>query len=116
MGLGLESSVQNFRGNFFHKEFFRRRVRCNTFLNLTRLIRAGAKAGARVILRGLRVTWPAGRTSLHVCHESVRPADRVLVVSPHPDDAELGAFGLYADTQATVVTVTAGVASDRYIG
>jgi len=40
----------------------------------------------------------------------------VLVVSPHPDDAELAAFGLYADTQATIITVTAGDASDRYTG
>jgi LmbE family N-acetylglucosaminyl deacetylase len=40
----------------------------------------------------------------------------VLVVSPHPDDAELAAFGLYADKQATVVTITAGDGSDRYTG
>src|SRR5262249_45093823 len=40
--------------------------------------------------------------------------DRVLVVAPHPDDAEIAAFGLYADTYATVVTLTAGDASDRY--
>ena len=38
----------------------------------------------------------------------------MLVVAPHPDDAEIAAFGFYADTRATVVTVTAGDASDRY--
>jgi LmbE family N-acetylglucosaminyl deacetylase len=40
--------------------------------------------------------------------------DRVLVVAPHPDDAEIAAFGLYTDASATVVTLTAGDASDRY--
>ena len=40
--------------------------------------------------------------------------ERVLVVAPHPDDAEIAAFGFYADTRAMVVTVTAGDASDRY--
>src|SRR5437773_11653077 len=68
------------------------------------------------MLHGLRVGWVTGRTSLYVCHQSVRPDDRMLVVSPHPDDAELAEFGLYADTQATIVTVTAGDASDRYKG
>src|SRR5438067_11411289 len=68
------------------------------------------------MLHGLRVAWMTGRTSLYVCHQSVRPDYRALVVSPHPDDAELAAFGLYADTQATAVTVTAGDASDRYTG
>jgi LmbE family N-acetylglucosaminyl deacetylase len=38
----------------------------------------------------------------------------VLVIAPHPDDAEIAAFGLYSETDATVVTLTAGDASDRY--
>jgi LmbE family N-acetylglucosaminyl deacetylase len=37
-----------------------------------------------------------------------------LVIAPHPDDAEIAAFGLYADTDATVVTLTAGDRSDRF--
>src|SRR5262249_21359229 len=45
---------------------------------------------------------------LHVCYEKVSSDDRLLVVAPHPDDAEIAAFGLYADTDATVVTLTAG--------
>ena len=34
------------------------------------------------------------------------------MIAPHPDDAEIAAFGLYADRQASVVTVTAGNAGD----
>lgn len=39
-----------------------------------------------------------------------RPIDkeRVLVIAPHPDDAELAAFGLYKTTDSAVVTITAG--------
>jgi hypothetical protein len=36
----------------------------------------------------------------------------ILVISPHPDDAEIAAFGLYAGRDAYVVTVTAGEAGD----
>ncbi len=32
----------------------------------------------------------------------------ILVVSPHPDDAEMAAFGLYAFRNSTIVTVTLG--------
>lgn len=36
----------------------------------------------------------------------------VLVLAPHPDDAEIAAFGLYADRNSTIVTVTSGNAGD----
>jgi LmbE family N-acetylglucosaminyl deacetylase len=32
----------------------------------------------------------------------------VLLVAPHPDDAEIGAFGLYSCARSTVLTVSAG--------
>jgi LmbE family N-acetylglucosaminyl deacetylase len=37
---------------------------------------------------------------------------RILVISPHPDDAEIAAYGLYEGRDAYVVTVTAGDAGD----
>ena len=37
----------------------------------------------------------------------------VLVLAPHPDDAEIAAFGVYADRNATIVTVTTGNAGPR---
>ena len=39
---------------------------------------------------------------------SIDETTRVLVLAPHPDDAEIAAFGLYANTRSDVVTVTAG--------
>ena len=36
----------------------------------------------------------------------------ILVIAPHPDDAEIAAFGLYADRRATIVTLTSGNAGD----
>jgi hypothetical protein len=70
--------VEIFCGNFRDKQFFERGVCSTRFLNVTRLIRAGVQTGKRVILRGFRVAWPPGRAWLHVWHESIRSADRVL--------------------------------------
>ena len=112
----LDPFVEVSWGSFRDRQFFERGVHGLRFLNLTRLFRAGVKAGDRVVLAGSRLAWKIGATRLHACHESVGPSDRVLVVAPHPDDAELAAFGLYADTRATIVTVTAGENSDRYDG
>jgi LmbE family N-acetylglucosaminyl deacetylase len=36
----------------------------------------------------------------------------ILVLAPHPDDAEIGSFGLWAGRNATIVTVTSGNAGD----
>ena len=37
---------------------------------------------------------------------------KILVLAPHPDDAEIAAFGVYAGRNATIVTVTVGNAGD----
>ena len=40
---------------------------------------------------------------------------KLLVIAPHPDDAELGAFGLYSSHESMVVTVTAGEARPHFL-
>jgi LmbE family N-acetylglucosaminyl deacetylase len=102
------------RADDFHDiQYFERGAHGVRFLNISRLLVSKA-AGKRVRLKGHELTWEAGSARLHICREKVTADDRVLVVAPHPDDAEIAAFGLYADTRATVVTLTAGDASDRY--
>jgi LmbE family N-acetylglucosaminyl deacetylase len=39
---------------------------------------------------------------------SVPPDTRILVVAPHPDDAEIAAFGLYGRSNSAIVTLCAG--------
>jgi len=41
---------------------------------------------------------------------SIQPQTKILIISPHPDDAEIAAFGLYSQHNSVIVTITAGEA------
>lgn len=75
------------------------------------------------IAPGARIDLLAGHMELpeqtaEVLLFSSRPVEtsRLLIVAPHPDDAEIAAFGLYAKRDSWVVTVTTGgYGGDRYL-
>src|ERR1700722_1689920 len=81
------------------------------WLNLGGL-REQLAAGAEVIIRTHAVTLEAQAATLRLFDNHLHLQQRILVIAPHPDDAEIAAFGLYADRQASVVTITAGNAGD----
>jgi LmbE family N-acetylglucosaminyl deacetylase len=110
----FDPAIEIATDGFRDAQFVERGVRGVRFLNVSRLLVANNLEGGWVQLRGRNLAWHGESTRLHVCHEKVSSEDRVLVIAPHPDDAEIAAFGLYADTNATVVTLTAGDGSDRY--
>jgi hypothetical protein len=68
--------------------------------------------GAEVTIRTHAVTLEAETATLRLFDNHLDLQQRILVLAAHPDDAEIAAFGLYADRQASVVTVTAGNAGD----
>jgi len=76
------------------------------WLNVTFL--RGAMVGTRISLRGEGVTVAAPAAKLRLFEGGIDLSRPVLVLAPHPDDAEIAAFGLYANRNASVVTVTAG--------
>jgi len=81
------------------------------WLNLSGL-REQLAGGAEVIIRTHAVTLEPAEATLRLFDNHPDLQRRILVIAPHPDDAEIAAFGLYADRQASVVTVTAGNAGD----
>ena len=76
------------------------------WLNLTFL--RGAMVGPRISLRGEGVVFAAPAATLRLFDARLDLSKSILVLAPHPDDAEIAAFGLYANRNASVVTVTAG--------
>src|SRR5215470_5879435 len=76
------------------------------WLNLSGL-RNELLPGAQVTLRAYAVTLEDD-ARVRVFQNQLDLRKPLLVIAPHPDDAEIAAFGLYADRQSTIVTLTAG--------
>lgn len=113
LGFVFDPVLELSAAGFHDRQVFERGVRGSRFINLTRLRRAGIRAGDRVVFRRRHIARMSGYGRLHVSTETLTPRDRVLILAPHPDDAEIAAFGLYANSTATIVTVTGGQATTR---
>lgn len=81
------------------------------WLNLSGL-RGALSDGVAVEVQGQGATVEPGPATLRTFANGLDLSRRILIVAPHPDDAEIAAFGLYAGRNATVVTVTSGNAGD----
>ena len=81
------------------------------WLNLSAL-HEQLQAGKSLQLHAHGLTLAAEPATLELFSNSADLHGTILVIAPHPDDAEIAAFGLYADRNTTIVTVTAGNAGD----
>jgi LmbE family N-acetylglucosaminyl deacetylase len=91
-----------------YRQYFERAVAGTRYLNLSPLLqRAGDKAAGTIALRGVHMHWQAPASLLLFEPPAIGDGD-TLIVAPHPDDAEIAAFGWYAQRRSWIVTVTAG--------
>jgi LmbE family N-acetylglucosaminyl deacetylase len=81
------------------------------WLNLSSL-RTQLSKGVPVEIHTHAVTIEPTAAVLRLFKNKIDLKDKILILAPHPDDAEIAAFGLYADHNATIVTVTSGNAGD----
>ena len=81
------------------------------WLNISGL-RGQVAQGRTVEIRGYGVLIEPGSAQLRLFTNRLDLKGRVLILAPHPDDAEIAAFGVYAGSKATIVTVTSGNAGD----
>lgn len=87
------------------RQFFERGVRGVRYLNL--LPDTGVP-GEPVYLEGHHMKWRKQTAELLLFRQAGVSNGKTLVLAPHPDDAEIAAFGLYADRDSYVATITAG--------
>ena len=74
--------------------------------------RTALRPGEHVRLEVPAALVKAQSAELRLFDNRIDLGRRILVIAPHPDDAEIAAFGLYADRHSTVITITAGNAGD----
>jgi LmbE family N-acetylglucosaminyl deacetylase len=77
------------------------------WVNLS-FLRGAISPGGRVTLRPESAGLTAGAATLRLFSSHPDLSKTILVVAPHPDDAEIASFALYSHRQSTVVTVTSG--------
>ena len=96
----------------FDRQYFSAEDTGPRWLNLS-FLRGAVSAGTPVSIRtdGMRIT--ASAALLRLFSNGLDLSQTLLVLAPHPDDAEIAAFGVYANRKATVVTVTTGNAGPR---
>jgi LmbE family N-acetylglucosaminyl deacetylase len=108
LGSLLDPFIEIDDGAENHRQYFERGARGWRYLNVSPAFQEQVKPERRVRLRPRHLEWqPEG--SLLVFDPPAVSGASVLVVAPHPDDAEIAAFGLYSRARSPwVVTVTAG--------
>jgi LmbE family N-acetylglucosaminyl deacetylase len=102
---GVSPEVKAARGESTVRQMFEENAQGRRFVDVSPLIHS---SGERVSLTGAGVTWQDGPAHLYFYKNAPLAGRRVLVLAPHPDDAEIAAFGLYRRTGADVITVTSG--------
>jgi LmbE family N-acetylglucosaminyl deacetylase len=81
------------------------------WLNVSSL-RPQLAEGSTIRINTHGVTIEPGPAPLRLFANDLDLDETILILAPHPDDAEIAAFGLYADRKATIVTITSGNAGD----
>jgi LmbE family N-acetylglucosaminyl deacetylase len=94
-------------GNITNRQYFAAGESGQRWLDVS-FLRGFLAGGTSIFLRGEGVTFLAPDARLRLFGSDLDLSKPMLVLAPHPDDAEIAAFGIYAHRNASVVTVTAG--------
>jgi len=106
MGRYFEPSITMTSNHRHLKQFFERGASGLRYINISQLT---SKKGGEIKLEGKYLSFDDQAASLISFHNKDIEKEKVLVIAPHPDDAEIAAFGLYSSNKKTyIVTITAG--------
>ena len=95
-------------GDVTQRQYFERGASGVRYLNLSNFSTIRGGSGIVISLIGHHVDLRDQEADLYLFRNDPIGNDNVLIVAPHPDDAEIAAFGLYSQSRASIVTITAG--------
>jgi LmbE family N-acetylglucosaminyl deacetylase len=108
LGHLLDPCIEIQAGQLTYRQYFERGAGGSRSVNLSPLFQSNTPATIQHVgLRGSCMSWERV-ASLVAYDPPVIDGASVLVLAPHPDDAEIAAFGMYRDRKSWVVTITAG--------
>jgi LmbE family N-acetylglucosaminyl deacetylase len=91
-----------------YRQYFERGVGGTRYLNLSPAVQqSGVSSSRRIALRGRHIRWKPDASLIVFDSPAIGSGD-TLIVAPHPDDSEIGAFGLYSTCRSWIVTVSCG--------
>lgn len=83
------------------------------FVNMSNLL-PYLKIDTTITLKTCHAKLTINTANCYLFENSIEDNTRYLILSPHPDDAEIAAFGLYSENDANIVTITAGESGPAY--
>lgn len=106
MGKYLQPSIELISGKLSFIQYFEHGAKGTRYINISSLM---AKGEVEIALKGKYVSLNNDTVQLISFKNQDIKKLKILVLAPHPDDAEIAAYGLYSDNnQSYVITVTAG--------
>ena len=108
MGKYFQPSIELVSGESSVIQYFEHGAKGTRFINISSLLTKGEKL---ISLKGNYASVREGGVQLVSFKNRDVYEQKILVLAPHPDDAEIAAYGLYSDNNRSyVVTITAGEA------
>lgn len=103
-GRWRDAALEIGSGTQRQQTFFERGVCAKRYVDLSPFL---ATAGW-LPLRGSGTRWRPQQAVLRLWTDPVKATDRILIVAPHPDDAEIAASSFYSHPQTWILNVTSG--------
>ncbi len=98
-------------GKLSSTEYFEHGAKGIRYINLTPLL---SKEATEINLKTQHISVDDQTAELVLFKNQEVQKQKILIISPHPDDAEIAAYGLYsANKNSYIVTVTAGEAGEE---
>ncbi len=113
LGKFLNPSIKIQYEDLIIKQCFEHGLKGVRYVNISQLSSFNQIQGNKISLKGCYISWMPQSADIVLFKNDNLENERILVVAPHPDDAEMAAFGLYSHKDTFIATVTAGEAGEH---